>query len=111
MTTQLPFAAVNGIVLGMAVFLVAAGLTLVFGILRIFNFAHGSFFMIGAYLTHAMIGQEPSSLLIYVGASVVAGLVIGLVGLCIDRGGLGRPPGVSHDYLRIAPFPLPLAGG
>ena len=72
MTTQLAFAAVNGIVLGMAVFLVAAGLTLVFGILRIFNFAHGSFFMIGAYLAHAIMGQEPSALWFYLGASLTA---------------------------------------
>ena len=39
-------------------FLVAAGLTLVFGILKIFNFAHGAFFMIGAYVAHAITGQE-----------------------------------------------------
>ena len=39
----------NGIQFGVMLFLLAAGLTLVFGIMRIINLAHGSFYMIGAY--------------------------------------------------------------
>jgi len=103
---QLAFAVVNGLVLGSAIFLVAAGLTLVFGILRIFNFAHGSFFMIGAYLAHAMLGQEPGSLPAYVGAALVAGLAIGLVGLVTDRIVLRRLAGVSGEYSLIATFAI-----
>jgi len=106
MTAQLAFAAVNGIVLGMAVFLVAAGLTLVFGIMRILNFAHGSFFMIGAYLAHALIGQEPSSLGRYLFAALAAALVIGLIGLATDRLVLRRLAGVSNDYSLIATFAI-----
>ena len=83
MTSQLAFAAVNGVVLGMAVFLVAAGLTLVFGILRIFNFAHGSFFMIGAYLAHALMGREPSSVWFYALASLAAAAVIGAINVIL----------------------------
>ena len=41
------FAAYNGIATGMAIFLVAAGLTWIFGILKILNMAHGHFFMTG----------------------------------------------------------------
>lgn len=48
---------VSGISLGMLLFIVSSGLTLVFGVTRIINFAHGSFFMVGAFfawtLTHA----------------------------------------------------------
>lgn len=40
----------NGLVLGFTVFLIAAGLTLVFGVLRVLNFAHGGFFMLGTFL-------------------------------------------------------------
>lgn len=106
MSTQLAFAAVNGVVLGMAVFLVAAGLTLVFGILRIFNFAHGSFFMIGAYLAHAIMGQEPSTLWFYLAASLAAAAIIGLIGLAVDRIVLRRLAGVSNDYSLIATFAI-----
>ena len=40
----------NGLSLGMNLFIIAAGLTLIFGVLRVINFAHGSFFMVGAYV-------------------------------------------------------------
>ena len=42
----------NGIQYGFLLFLVAAGLTLIFGILGVINLAHGSFYMIGAYLAY-----------------------------------------------------------
>lgn len=42
---------VNGLMEGMMLFLVASGLTLIFGVTRIVNFAHGSFFMLGAFFT------------------------------------------------------------
>src|SRR5262249_59629480 len=41
---------VNGVEYGLLLFLVASGLTLVFGVLGVLNFAHGSFYMLGAYL-------------------------------------------------------------
>src|SRR4051794_26179057 len=40
----------NGIQYGLLLFLIASGLTLAFGILRVINLAHGSFYMVGAYL-------------------------------------------------------------
>lgn len=106
MTTQLAFAAFNGLVLGMAVFLVAAGLTLVFGILRVFNFAHGSFFMVGAYIAHAVMGREPRLVWQYLGAAVVAAIVIGIIGLIVDRVVLRRLAGVANDYTLIATFAI-----
>ena len=42
--------ALNGLQLGVTLFLMAAGLTLVFGIMNLVNFAHGSLYMVGAYL-------------------------------------------------------------
>ena len=41
----------NGVQLGVMLFLIAAGLTLVFGVMDLINLAHGSLYMIGAYLT------------------------------------------------------------
>ena len=44
----------NGLQYGLLLFLVAAGLTLIFGIMRVINLAHGSFYMIGAYMAFAL---------------------------------------------------------
>ena len=44
------FILINGLSQGMVLFIVASGLSLVFGVLRVTNFAHGSLYMIGAFL-------------------------------------------------------------
>jgi len=58
----------NAVQYGLVLFLVASGLTLIFGIMRIINLAHGSFYMIGAYLAFALSGHVtdtmPSMLLV-----------------------------------------------
>ena len=46
----------NSISLGMNLFIISVGLTLIFGVLRVINFAHGAFFMIGAYACYSVIG-------------------------------------------------------
>lgn len=46
---------VNGIGLGMLYFLIAVGLSIIFGLLRFVNFAHGAFFMVGAYLAYSVV--------------------------------------------------------
>lgn len=56
MNSQLVFVFFNGLASGMAFFLVAAGLTWVFGILKILNLAHGAFFMLGAYVAYTIGG-------------------------------------------------------
>jgi branched-subunit amino acid ABC-type transport system permease component len=45
------FLLINGVVQGMLLFIIASGLSLVFGVLRVINFAHGSLYMIGAFLS------------------------------------------------------------
>ena len=77
----------NGLAWGMATFLVAAGLTLIFGILHILNFAHGGFFMIGAYVAYSVMlafgGSLP--LWLYLVAAIAAGLAVGLMGWGVDK--------------------------
>ena len=48
------FILINGLSQGMVLFIVASGLSLVFGVLRVINFAHGSLYMIGAYLAFSL---------------------------------------------------------
>jgi branched-chain amino acid transport system permease protein len=65
----------NGLQLGITLFLMSAGLTLVFGIMQVINLAHGSFYMIGAYVGAAVTAATGSFLLGVLAALPAAGLV------------------------------------
>ena len=69
----------NGVQYGLLLFLVSSGLTLVFGIMGIINVAHGSFYMIGAYLAWSLAGQVGSfwlALPLAIALSVLIGLLL-----------------------------------
>ncbi len=69
----------NGVQYGLLLFMLAAGLTLIFGIMGVVNLAHGSFYMLGAYLAYALSAQLQSlTFAIVVGAalSVAFGLLL-----------------------------------
>jgi branched-chain amino acid transport system permease protein len=68
----------NGLQFGVTLFLMAAGLTLVFGIMNFINLAHGSLYMVGAYLTLAA-AQWTGSYLAGVALGLVGALVVGMV--------------------------------
>lgn len=73
---------VNGIALGSVYSLAALGLTLVFGVLRIPNLAHGALYMIGAYVTYFALTSYG---LPYIVAIAVAAVILGLVGILMER--------------------------
>src|SRR6266480_2197552 len=83
---------VNGIVTGMILALIASGLTLIFGIMDVVNFAHGELFMLGAYIGVVVIATSGSFWL----ALVIATLVVALLGAALQittlRPLLGRDP-------------------
>lgn len=65
----------NGLQLGVALFLMSAGLTLIFGVMNVINLAHGSFYMVGAYTAATVTAFTGSFLLGLLAALPVAGLV------------------------------------
>ena len=67
----------NGIQLGMLLFLLAAGLTLIFGIMDLVNLAHGSLYMLGAYFA-ATFAVVTDSFLLGIGFGLVATLLVGV---------------------------------
>ena len=73
--------ALNGLQYGVLLFLLAAGLTLVFGIMNFVNLAHGSFYMLGAYLGAAVYTASGSFVL--AGVAAVAGVLV--IGVAIER--------------------------
>jgi branched-chain amino acid transport system permease protein len=67
----------NSVQYGLLLFLVASGLTLIFGIMGIINLAHGSFYMIGAYMAFTL-SSLTGSLLIAVALGVVLSVILGI---------------------------------
>ncbi|MEK7874742.1 MAG: branched-chain amino acid ABC transporter permease [Pseudomonadota bacterium] len=71
----------NGISYGALLFLLASGLTLIFGVMRIVNLAHGAYFLLGGYVALSVITASGSWVL----AVPVAALVVAVVGLVMER--------------------------
>ena len=67
----------NGLQLGVMLFLMAAGLTLVFGIMNLVNLAHGSLYMVGAYLAACVLRRRPARSLLGGRCSALAGTLRG----------------------------------
>ena len=88
----------NGLQFGLMLFLIAAGLTLVFGIMDIMNLAHGSLYMAGAYVAAETMQRTGS----FTAAVLVAAVATGLVGVALElaliRRLAARPsgPGAGH---------------
>jgi len=74
----------NGVQLGMLLFLLAAGLTLVFGIMDLVNLAHGSLYMLGAYFAASfatLTGSFVLAVILAIAASLIAGMVLELIAI------------------------------
>lgn len=81
----------NGVQLGTMLFLMASGLTLVFGVMGLINLAHGSFYMVGAYATAAVTASTGSFLIGLAAGMTAAALVGALVELLVIRRLYHRP--------------------
>lgn len=103
----------NGLSYATTLFLMAAGLTLIFGVTRIINFAHGSFFMLGALLAaHWVTDWYPAwgeSAALYALAMLLAAVCAGLAGALAEYLLLRRMYGVPELYQLVTTFGLALA--
>ena len=82
----------NGIVTGMILALIASGLTLIFGIMDVVNFAHGELFMLGAYMGVIVLSTTGSFWLALVLAAVLVGLFGAVMQIVTLRPLIGRDP-------------------
>lgn len=81
--------ALSGLAQASSLFLVAAGLSLIFGVTRIVNFAHGSLFMLGAYIAVSLIARWPTAAGFWL-AVIAAALAVGAAGALLEMGILRR---------------------
>ena len=89
---QIVIQTINGIVTGMILALVASGLTLIFGIMEVVNFAHGELFMLGAYVGTTVLVTTGSFWLALLVASVTIALLGAAIQITTLRPLLGRDP-------------------
>src|SRR5947208_1699107 len=83
--------AVNSLTLGGLLFLLSAGFSLIFGLMKIPNLTHGSFFMLGAYLATSLLARGFD----FWTAAVAAGLLVAALGGIVERLILRRLPGAE----------------
>src|ERR1700730_11067700 len=83
---------VNGIVTGMILELVSSGLTLIFGIMDVVNFAHGELFMFGAYIGVIIIAATGSFWLALIGAALIVAIIGAALQIETLRPLIGRDP-------------------
>jgi branched-subunit amino acid ABC-type transport system permease component len=83
---------INGIVTGMILALVASGLTLIFGIMDVVNFAHGELFMFGAYMGVVIVTATGSFWLALIGAALIVAVLGAALQIATLRPLIGRDP-------------------
>jgi branched-chain amino acid transport system permease protein len=91
----------NGVVYGLLLFMVSAGLTLIFGMMGILNFAHASFYMLGAYSAYAL--QDLTG---FWPAIVVSPLLVAGIGILVERHMLRRVHRHGHAHELLITFGL-----
>jgi len=95
------FATLNGLVTGLLLFMLASGLTLIFSMMGVLNFAHASFYMLGAYFAY--------SISLYMGfwmGLIFAPLIVGVLGALVERYGLRRVHKSGHVAELVFTFGL-----
>ena len=89
-------------------FLVACGLSLIFGVSRIVNLAHGSFYMVGAYLAYYIVAYLPTGIFSFWSSVLLAALAVGLIGVMVEVFLLRRLYHAPELFILFATFGIVL---
>src|SRR6266702_3279344 len=98
---------INGLADASALFLVAAGLSLIFGVTRIVNFAHGSFYMVGIYIAYTLVERLGSGIGFWP-ALALAAVAVGVLGAVVEMLLLRRIYRAPELFQLLATFALVL---
>src|SRR2546422_5430802 len=101
------FQALNGLAAAASLFFVGAGLSLIFGVTRIINIAHGSFYMLGLYLAYSF-ATKVGGVIGFWGGIIAAGLVVAALGVLIEILLLRRVYQAPELFQLLATFALVL---
>jgi branched-chain amino acid transport system permease protein len=101
--------ALTGLANASALFLIASGLTVIFGVTRVVNFAHGSLFMLGAYIAWSIFQVLPRDPAWFIAGVLLAALCVGAIGAVIEMGLLRRIYRAPELFQLLATFGVVLA--
>ena len=101
MIEVLTFATLNDLVTGLLLFMLASGLTLIFSMMGVLNFAHASFYMLGAYSAFSI-----SQYMGFWPALIIAPILVGVIGAVVERYGLRHVHKSGHVAELIFTFGL-----
>jgi branched-chain amino acid transport system permease protein len=87
----------NSLALGGTLFLLSAGFSLIFGLMRVPNLAHGALFMLGAYLGASLLATHMD----FVAAALLSGLAVGLLGVLMERVMMRRLAGNEQGQVLV----------
>ncbi len=103
------FMLVNGLTQGMLLFIIASGLSLVFGVLRVINFAHGSLYMIGAFVAYSLSTLlAGTTMLNFLLLLLIVPPIIALLGLVLEVSMFRRVYGEEHLLQLLLTYALVL---
>ncbi|MFA7667880.1 MAG: ABC transporter permease [Burkholderiaceae bacterium] len=106
--TTLFVQALNGLAEASSLFLVAVGLSLIFGVSRIVNFAHGSLYMLGLYVAWSLVQAWGDTVAGFWGAMLASAVLIGLLGIFVEMTLLRRIYRAPEMFQLLATFALVL---
>src|ERR1700761_5429447 len=99
----------TGLASAASLFLVASGLSIIFGVTRIVNFAHGAFYMLGAYMAFTLT-ERFSGAIGFWGSILAAALIVAAIGVAVEMLLLRRIYHVPELFQLLATFGLTLMG-
>ncbi len=102
----LAFQALDGLASASGLFFVAAGLSLIFGVTRIINIAHGSLYMLGTYIAVTLVTAMGGSALGFWGGIVASAIIVGVIGALIEVLLLRRVYAAPELFQLLATFAL-----
>jgi branched-chain amino acid transport system permease protein len=97
---------INGMGIAAVLFIVSSGLSIIFGVSRVYNFAHGSLYMLGAYITYSIVTRIPAGPLWFLSGIVLAAIGVGCIGLLVELTIIRRIYNAPHHLQIIATFGL-----
>ncbi|MGI1678392.1 MAG: branched-chain amino acid ABC transporter permease [Cellvibrionaceae bacterium] len=95
------FSTLNGLVTGLLLFMLASGLTLIFSMMGVLNFAHASFYMLGAYFAYSI-----SQFTGFWAGLIIAPIIVGFLGALVERYGLRQVHKSGHIAELVFTFGL-----
>jgi len=102
--TSIVLPIVNGVAFAMLMFIVASGLTLIFGVMRIVNFAHGGFFALGAFLAFTLAAGSRLPFAEFAIAAVGAAVICALLGMLAEVLVFRRIYHMAHAHALLATY-------